>query len=156
MGARGFSSPPAISWPLTICVSKRHSSSFYSRWRQGWKLMGTLSSLDTFLVSRLKLSHAERGTGRATGLRRSWQNGFSVVQPHAGQKCGCGTNTDNSLKAWACSLIPASYVLCTIVGKGEEVHERTWLQIDLESVHWQSEALYPLPSLKSMFSAQFP
>lgn len=33
-GDRGFSPPPGISGPLTICVSIRHSSSFHIRWRQ--------------------------------------------------------------------------------------------------------------------------
>ena len=49
-------------------------------------MIGNLSGLGTFLVSRLKFSHAERGGDLTVGLRRSRQNGVSVVQLHKGSR----------------------------------------------------------------------
>ena len=87
IGNGSFSSSRGVSWPLTTCVSKRHSSSFHIRRRQGEKLIGNLSGLGAFLVSSLTLSHAEKGGGGTTGLRWSWPKVINVVQPriHTGE-----------------------------------------------------------------------
>lgn len=65
----GTISSPSVSWPLTICTRKRHSYSSLIWWRQGLNLIGSLSDLGAFFVSRLKLSHAERGGSMTMGLR---------------------------------------------------------------------------------------
>ena len=47
-------------------------------------MIETLPGLGSFLVSRLKFSHAERGESRSTGLRWGWQNGVRLA--HVGDK----------------------------------------------------------------------
>ena len=69
---QGFSLPPEVSWLLTVCISKRHSSSFRIWWRQGWKLMGNSLGLGAFLMSRQMFSHKETGVAWTVGLTWSW------------------------------------------------------------------------------------
>ena len=52
------------------------------------KTVGNLFGLGAFLVSKLKLSRAKNGRARSSGLRWSWHNGASAIEPHTWLGCG--------------------------------------------------------------------
>ena len=96
------------------------------------KLIGNLSDLGAFLVSRLECSHAERGGVRNGDLKWSWQNGVSVSGPA----------TQMLRHSWA-SIIYDYYDLLTPI---------MWFSLPFDPLHLFLQSLTPLLTTINLFS----